>query len=76
VFGGHLSKIGAALNRSVEAYNSVVGSLERQVLPAARRFTELGLQSDRTLEVLEPVDKLAREPTTSADDDTEKPLNG
>jgi DNA recombination protein RmuC len=76
VFGGHLSKIGAALNRSVEAYNSVVGSLERQVLPAARRFTELGLQSDRTLEVLEPVDKLAREPTTSADNDAEKPLNG
>jgi DNA recombination protein RmuC len=76
VLGGHFGKIGAALNRSVEAYNSAIGSLERQVLPAARRFTELGLQSDRTLEVLEPVDKLAREPTASTDDDADKPLNG
>jgi len=76
VFGSHLGKIGAALNRSVEAYNSAVGSLERQVLPAARRFTELGLQSDRALDVLEPVDKLAREPTTSEDDEADKPLNG
>jgi DNA recombination protein RmuC len=76
VFGSHLGKIGAALNRSVEAYNSAVGSLERQVLPAARRFTELGLQADRALDVLEPVDKLAREPTASADDDADKPLNG
>ena len=75
VFGSHLGKLGAALNRSVEAYNSAVGSLERQVLPAARRFTELGLQSDRTLEQLEPIDKLAREPAAGPDDNADDPLN-
>jgi DNA recombination protein RmuC len=76
VFGGHLGKLGAALNRSVEAYNNAVGSLERQVLPAARRFPELGLQTDRALEELEPIDKLAREPSASATDETDEPLHG
>lgn len=76
VFGGHFSKLRSALNRSVEAYNDAVGSLERQVLPAARRFPELGLQTDRAIEVLEPIDKLAREPTTGTDDKTDEPLNG
>ncbi len=61
IFGGHVARLGRALNAGVEAFNSAVGSLERQVLPAARRFTELGLKPDRTLETLDPVDKLARD---------------
>jgi DNA recombination protein RmuC len=64
VFGNHLSRIGVALDRGVEAYNNAVGSLERQVLPAARRFSELGLTTDRALEELERVDRLARDPAT------------
>jgi DNA recombination protein RmuC len=64
VFGNHLAKIGIALDRGVEAYNNAVGSLERQVLPAARRFSELGLTTDRALEELERVDRLARDPAT------------
>ena len=42
----HLQTLGQRLNAAVEAYNSAVGSLERQVLPAARRFTELGVTAD------------------------------
>lgn len=38
---GHLNKLGRALDASVKAYNGTIGSLERNVLPAARRFTEL-----------------------------------
>jgi DNA recombination protein RmuC len=64
VFGGHLARIGVALDRGVEAYNNAVGSLERQVLPAARRFSELGVTTDRALEELETVDRLARDPAT------------
>lgn len=67
VFGAHLGRIGTALDRGVEAYNSAVGSLEKQVLPQARRFTELGLKPDRLLEKLEPVEKLAREPAALDD---------
>ncbi len=75
VFGSHLARIGAALARGVDAYNNAVGSLERQVLPAARRFTELGLNSDRVLEELEPVDKLAREPAAITEDKTDESAN-
>ncbi len=73
VFGAHLGRVGTALNRSVEAYNSAVGSLERQVFPQARRFQELGLKSERVLEELEPVDKLAREPSALLGDLFEGP---
>ena len=59
-FTTHLAKVGKALGQGVEAYNSAVGSLERQVLPGARKFTELGLRPARELEELDPVDKLAR----------------
>jgi DNA recombination protein RmuC len=68
VFGSHLGKIGKSLDASVEAYNSAIGSLERQVLPAARRFTDLGLKPDRNLETLDPVDKLARTPSSDVPD--------
>lgn len=71
VFGNHISRLGRALGSGVEAYNSAVGSLERQVMPAARRFTELGLKSERALETLEPIDKLARETTLPTGSETE-----
>jgi DNA recombination protein RmuC len=68
VFGAHLGRIGKSLETSVEAYNSAVGSLERQVLPAARRFTDLGLKPGRQLDMLDPIDKLARTPSSDTPD--------
>jgi DNA recombination protein RmuC len=62
-FTAHLGKVGRTLGQSVEAYNSAVGSLERQVLPGARKFTELGLRPAREIEEVAPIDKLARTPT-------------
>ena len=53
--GTHARTMGAALRRSVEAYNGFVGSLEARVLTTARRMHELGLV-ERTLEQLEPLD--------------------
>jgi len=61
-FGEHMAKIGRSLGLSVDAYNSAVGSLERQVLPGARKFTELGLRPEREIEEIVPVEKLARVP--------------
>uniref|UniRef100_UPI003A86EB14 DNA recombination protein RmuC n=1 Tax=Leucobacter sp. BZR 635 TaxID=3378705 RepID=UPI003A86EB14 len=37
----HLDKLGRTLSRSVQGYNSYVGSLERQVLPTARKISAL-----------------------------------
>jgi DNA recombination protein RmuC len=62
VFASHLTKVGRNLGQSVDAFNSAVGSLERQVLPGARKFTELGVRPDREIEALEPIDKLVRDP--------------
>lgn len=65
VFVAHMTKLGRTLGSSVDAFNSAVGSLERQVLPGARKFTELGVHPERELEALDPIEKLAREPQTS-----------
>jgi DNA recombination protein RmuC len=62
VFGEHLGKLGKALGSSVDSYNKAVGSLEQQVLPAARRFPELGLRVNREFEPIEPIGQLARTP--------------
>jgi len=39
--GAHLAKVGAAIERASSAYNDTIGSMERQVLPQARRFAAL-----------------------------------
>jgi DNA recombination protein RmuC len=41
--GTHFAKLGRTLGGAVEAYNQTVGSLERQVLPQARRFEQHGI---------------------------------
>ena len=66
VFGEHLGKLGKSLGMSVDSFNKAVGSLEQQVMPAARRFPELGLRVSRELEPLEPVADLTRIPRNGA----------
>jgi DNA recombination protein RmuC len=77
VFGEHLGRLGKSLGSSVESFNKAVGSLEQQVLPAARRFPELGLRVDRELEPVDPIASLARTPRgapiTAAADPTAPP---
>jgi DNA recombination protein RmuC len=60
VFVSHLNKVGRQLGSSVESYNRAVGSLERKVLPGARKFTELGIHPKRELETVEPLESLPR----------------
>ncbi len=53
VLAAHLNEIGQALGKSVGAYNKAVGSLESRVLPAARKFKDLGISSEKDIAVLE-----------------------
>jgi DNA recombination protein RmuC len=69
-FTGHLARVGRSLAGSVEAYNSAVGSLERQVLPGARRFTELGVQARKPLEPTPGIEAMARAPAEPGSDAT------
>jgi DNA recombination protein RmuC len=66
VLAEHMNDVGQGLGKSVSAYNRAVGSLETRILPAARRFRELGVSSDRNLPVLEPMDVVPRK-TISCD---------
>lgn len=59
-FLSHFSKAGRQLVGAVEAYNSAVGSLEKQVLPVARRFSELGAATGEALPSMEPIDTPVR----------------
>jgi DNA recombination protein RmuC len=61
-FTSHLGRLGRSLAGSVEAFNSAIGSFERQVLPGARKFTELGVRPERPIEPGEPIEKLVRSP--------------
>ena len=56
----HVNDVGQSLGRSVLAYNKAVGSLETRILPAARRFKELGVSSEKEIPALEPVEVVAR----------------
>jgi DNA recombination protein RmuC len=60
-FASHLGNVGKSLGDSVRAYNASVGSLERMVLPSARRFTDLGVQPRQRLVPPKAIEELARD---------------
>jgi len=51
----HLTDIGKGLEKANAAYNSAIGSMEARILPAARRFKELGAASGPEIPLLDPV---------------------
>jgi len=59
-FVTHMNRVGRQLASSVENYNKAVGSLERKVLPGARKFTELGVHSSKEIEKLESLEPVPR----------------
>jgi DNA recombination protein RmuC len=44
--GGHVDKLGRSLNTAVTDYNKTVASMERNLLPSARRMADLGVADD------------------------------
>ena len=57
--GTHFAKLGRALGGAVDAYNQTVGSLERQVLPQARRFEQHGISGIEPPEI-QPIERQTR----------------
>ncbi len=62
-----LRGLGRGLDAAVESYNQALGSLERRVLPAARRLEETGASTD-PLPAVEPVRQSVRRPMAEPDD--------
>ena len=59
-FVSHMNKVGRQLASSVESYNKAVGSLERSVLPGARKFVELGIHPKKEVDKLESLEPVPR----------------
>lgn len=72
---GHVDKLGRSLTTSVAAYNATVGSLERSLLPQARRMADLGVTGGQVAtprevhDVAKPVTAPALLDDTLLDDD-------
>jgi DNA recombination protein RmuC len=61
-FGAHLEKMGKGLNSALRSFDDAVGSLERTVLPAARKFRDLQtLEVSDTLAAPEPINHMPRQ---------------
>ena len=60
VFVSHFNRLGRALSSSVEAFNKTVGSLERKLLPSARRLRELGVGGTKAVETTSAIDAKPR----------------
>ena len=67
-FVTHMNRVGRQLASSVENYNKAVGSLERSVLPGARKFVDLGVHEKKPLETLDTLDPVPRTMIESGSD--------
>ncbi|MEO8212722.1 MAG: DNA recombination protein RmuC [Myxococcales bacterium] len=61
----HLARMGAALGRTVDAFNGVAGCFETRVLPTARRLEDLGAAGKKELTDVDPVDTRPRAPLSA-----------
>ena len=64
ILAEHIGDIGKGLEKANTAYNSAVGSLEARVLPAARRFKDLGATSGAEVPPVQPIEVTPRVVTT------------
>lgn len=60
-FTEHLSKLGKNLSSSLDHYNKAVGSFERQVIPGARKFAEMGITLRKPMQDLDQIEKGVRQ---------------
>jgi len=67
----HMAKLGKNLDSSVTTFNKLLGSYENNVLPGAKKFTELGIDSHKELEQ----SKLIDTPTRRLTKETESASN-
>ncbi len=56
----HFAQLGKSLNQSISSYNKTLGSLEKQLLPSAKKMTKLGVSARKESSALEPIETQAR----------------
>ncbi len=65
-FVEHLRATGRTLEKTVEAYNRSVGSIDTRLMPALRKFKEMGATAAAEPAALNPVDRVPREPDSAS----------
>ena len=65
VFVGHLQKVSKSLGTAVDSFNASIGSMERNVLPQARKFTDLGVGGE-PLPSVDQIEELVRLPASES----------
>ncbi len=72
-FTSHIEKVGKGLQGAMKGYDAAVGSLERQVLPAPRKFKELqGGNNLAELPEFDTVEETPRALALTSEDEQEK----
>lgn len=61
-FASHFDGIRSGIIKTSDAYNKAVGSLERRVMPSARKFKELDTADGKDIDPLERIDAPLRRP--------------
>jgi len=59
----HFEAVGKNLDRSIDAYNRAVGSLNTRVAVSARKFAELGISSPKEISDIGKIERVTREIT-------------
>lgn len=60
IFTEHLGKIGKSLTSSVQSFNKAVGSLDTRILPSAKKFTEMGITTEKPIEPVKQIETTTR----------------
>ncbi|WP_455209258.1 DNA recombination protein RmuC [Kaarinaea lacus] len=71
-FAEHLNKIGKSLTSSVQHFNKAVGSLDTRILPSARKFTEMGISSEKPIEPLTQIETTTRSVESATEQEEKK----
>jgi len=59
-FAEHLAKLGRSLDNSVDSFNKAVGSFDSRLLPGARKFTDLGINTRKQVPELAQIERTSR----------------
>lgn len=57
---GHAAGLGSAIRRTVEKFNTMVGSIESRMMPTLRKFEEVGISGGKALEGIPEVTVVPR----------------
>jgi len=66
-FAEHLAKLGKNLNGAVQSYNKVVGSYDTRILPSIRKFSDMGITSNKSVDPLEQIETTTRSLENTSD---------